>query len=404
MPVTVWVLMFTQALSMSAAPLIVFSGGIVGGDLAPVAGWATLPIALVMVGTAASVIPVTRMMHRWGRRSVFVLGALLAGGSSVIAAMAISAASFWWFCVAGFLMGGSVAIAQQYRFAAIEAVSSGDSGKAASRVLLGGLIAAYIGPELVVYGRNLGPIVGLTADNPEHLPFIGAFLLLGAVCLLAMLVLLVGYRNQSVVEVTAFGEGRPLGQIFRHPLIWLAIVASAMGYAMMSFMMTATPVNMHKIIGHSLMDTKWVIQSHIMAMFLPSFFSGWLISRIGHHRMIAAGVLAYVVCLAVAYSGHHLMHYWWALVLLGVGWNFLFVGGTALLPLCYQPAERYKVQSVNEFIVFGIQATAALSSGWVVNQYGWDTLLGLSSVMVMLVVLVLWVNRRSRSEFNPVTG
>ncbi len=402
MPAIVWVLMLTQALSMSVAPLLVFSGGIVGGDLAPVAGWATLPLALVMVGTAVSVIPVTHLMHRWGRRKVFILGSLLAAGSSIIAALAISIASFWWFCLATIFMGASIAVAQQYRFAAIEAVSVEDTGKAASRVLLGGLIAAYLGPELVVYGRDLGPMVGLTASIPEHRAFIGAFILLGGVCLLAMLVLVIGYRNHKPVEGVGHSEGRPLRQIFQHPLIWLAIVASAMGYAMMSFMMTATPVNMHKIIGHSLMDTKWVIQSHIMAMFLPSFFSGWLLSRIGHRRMIAVGVLVYVICLGVAYSGHHLMHYWWALVLLGVGWNFLFVGGTALLPLCYRPAERFKVQSINEFVVFGIQAAAALSSGWVVNRYGWETLLGVSSIMVLVVALVLLVSRSAGRELGLI--
>ena len=166
-----------------------------------------------------------------------------------------------------------------------------------------------------------------------------------------------------------------------------------MGYAMMSFMMTATPLSMHSIDGHSLAETKWVIQSHIMAMFAPSLFSGWLITRLGHRRMIALGLLAYLACLAIAASGQHLLHYWWALVLLGIGWNFLFVTGTALLPQCHAPAERFRVQSLNEFAVFGCQAVAALASGWVINGFGWPVLVWLSAGMVAAVLAALWQAR-----------
>jgi MFS family permease len=161
---------------------------------------------------------------------------------------------------------------------------------------------------------------------------------------------------------------------------------------MMSFMMTATPLNMHSVDGHGLLDTKWVIQSHIIAMFAPSFFSGWLISRLGQRRVIVAGVLVYLACIAIALSGRELLHYWWALVLLGIGWNFLFVGGTALLPLCHRPTERFKVQTLNEFAVFGTQSLAALSSGWVVNTWGWEVLVLLSSLMVCAILLALWLS------------
>ena len=162
---------------------------------------------------------------------------------------------------------------------------------------------------------------------------------------------------------------------------------------MMSFMMTATPLDMHAVQGHSLSDTKWVIQSHIIAMFLPSLFSGRLMAVLGFRGLISLGVIAYTICLGIALSGQQLHHYWWALILLGIGWNFLFVGGTALLPQCYQPAERFRVQSVNEFAVFGCQAVAALSSGWVITQFGWDSLLLLSASMVISVCILLWVSR-----------
>lgn len=394
-PLTVWILTLAQALSMTVAPLLVFSGGIVGSALAPRPGLATLPVACIVIGTALTVVPVTRAMQRFGRKRVFVLGSMLSVVSALLASQAIVQQSFFAFCWASLLLGVGVAIAQQYRFAAIEAVGSEGAGKAASQVLLGGLIAAYLGPELAVYGPAVADTLGLAASDAQQRAFVGAFILLAVVGLAATLVLALGYRNQQAVAIDQAFDGRPLAELFRNPLLWLAVGASAMGYAMMSFMMTATPLDMHQVRGHSLVDTKWVIQSHIIAMFLPSLFSGRLIAAVGHRGLISLGVAAYVVCLGIALSGHHLHHYWWALILLGVGWNFLFVGGTALLPLCYRAEESFRVQSVNEFAVFGCQAVAALSSGWIINQFGWQTLLWISASMVVVVVALLGLNRKT---------
>lgn len=394
MPYTVWILTLAQALSMSVAPLLVFSGGILGSKLAPDPALATLPVALMVLGTATAVMPLTRLMQRWGRKKVFIIGTIIATSGSFLAAWGIYLENFIFFCTAGIVLGTSLAAAQQYRFAAMEEVCIDKAGVAASRVLLGGLLAAYLGPELVVFGESLMGNFDETAINSHNKAFIGAFILLGCICFLALWVIVFGYKNHYKAQSTIESSGRSMRTILSNPLIWLAILASAIGYAMMSFMMTATPLNMHQVVGHSLTDTKWVIQSHIMAMFLPSFFSGWLISKLGHRRLIALGIAAYVICICVAASGHHLMHYWWALVLLGIGWNFLFVGGTALLPLCYKPTERFRVQSFNELSVFGLQAISALSAGWVISQYGWEALLMGCCVMIVVVMATLWINRQ----------
>lgn len=394
LPATVYLLMSLQALSMCVAPLYFLTGGLVGNDIAPRPGLATLPIAMVITGTALSVVGVTRLMAHIGRRRVFALGSLLGCISGVLAAGSLALGHFGLFCTAGLVAGASIATAQQYRFAAMETVSPMLAGKAASRVLLAGLVAAYLGPELVVWGSLVPGLEPLKPAIDSHQPFVGAFLLLSCINLLAMGIVSVGYRNRTADATEETEHPRPLLDILRQRPIWLAIVASAMGYAMMSFMMTGTPLNMHAVNGHSLLDTKWVIQSHIVAMYAPAFFSGWLITRLGHRTVIAVGAAAYLVCLAIALAGQHLMHYWWALVLLGIGWNFMFVGGTTLLPLCHRPSERFKVQSANEFAVFGSQAVAALSAGWVVNSHGWDAMVGLSFLSVLVVSLLLWINRR----------
>ncbi|MEQ8517218.1 MAG: MFS transporter, partial [Chromatocurvus sp.] len=385
------------------APLFFLTGGLVGNDIAPRPGLATLPIAMVIIGTAVSVIGVTRLMARIGRRLVFALGSLLGCLSGMLAAGSLTLGSFALFCTAGLIAGVSIATAQQYRFAAIETVPPMLAGKAASRVLVAGLVAAYLGPELVVWGGLVPGLESLRPAVASHQPFVGGFLLLSCINLLALAIILAGYRNRHPDAEDVTGDARPLAEILRQRPVWLAIIASAMGYAMMSFMMTATPLNMHAVNGHSLLDTKWVIQSHIVAMYAPAFFSGWLISRLGHRTVIGIGGAAYLICLAVALAGQHLMHYWWAMVLLGIGWNFMFVGGTALLPLCHRPSERFKVQSANEFAVFGSQAVAALSAGWVVNAHGWDAMVGLSFLMVLAVSGVLWINRRGALP-SPATA
>lgn len=377
LPFNVWLLMCVGALAMCASSIVVFTGGIVGRVLAPSESLATLPLALMVVGTAVAVIPVTMLMQRFGRKRIFILGAITGVLGALIAGYAVIQSHFLLFCFGTFLLGSGLAYVQQYRFAAMESVSPDLMASAAAKVLLGGLAAAIIGPELAMWSK----------DSFSQ-AFAGAYFSLGGLYVVVGLLLFLYRPNHQQIEKQT-GSGRPLTEIMQQPVFWVALLSATIGFALMSFIMTATPISMHTHDGHSLTDTKWVIQSHIMAMFLPSLFSGWLIKRFGVAKIMIAGLLAFSLCIVIALIDRSLLNYWLALVLLGIGWNFLFVGGTALLPQSYSDNERFKVQALNEFSVFSIQAIASLSSGWVLYQFGWQTLLLVSLPMLLVVIIAL---------------
>jgi MFS family permease len=375
----VWILMLAGAFGMCVAPLVVFIGGIVGTTLAPTQGLATLPVAALVIGTAMAVVPVARAMQAYGRKKVFLVNSVFSALGSLACGGAVYAGSFWLFCLGVVCLGASLAVIQQFRFAAMESVSPDHAASAASRVLLGGLVAAFLGPELAHIGKDI-----FDAD------FAGSFVLLCASSLAGGALLLL-YKPVAPVSSSedVRGGGRRLSVIVKQPVLWAAVMSAGVGYAVMSYIMTATPVSMHHMDGHSLADTKWVIQSHIVAMFLPSFFSGRLIERYGAPRIMLAGLIAYLICGVIALSGKDLMHYWLGLILLGIGWNFLFVAGTALLPQSYRGEERFKVQGLNDFVVFGFQAIASLSSGVVIFNFGWDNLVWLALPMLLLQLFIM---------------
>ncbi|HLT13257.1 MAG TPA: MFS transporter [Marinobacter sp.] len=375
MPLNVWILVAAQALAMCTAPFIVFIGSIQGRLLAPAPEYATLPVGLVVVGTVLSIKPATWLMERVGRKRVMLLGTLMglvAGGLGVYASWQ---SAFTVMCLAAVTGGAGLAVVHQYRFAAMESVAPDMAGSAAARVLLGGLVAAWLGPE----------VAGLGSSATEAFPFLLSWAGLAVIQALALIILVIGYRpSRERVPETAVGGGRPMKEILANPLVWTAISGAAIGYAVMSFIMTATPLSMTEMAGHDFDDAKRVIQLHIMAMYLPSLISGWLTRVVGIPLMMAAGLLAYLGCIVLAASGISFHHYLWALVLLGIGWNFLFVGGTTLLPKGYRDAERFRVQGLNDMLVFGAQATAALSAGAVLTSYGWASL-----VLVAIPLLIL---------------
>lgn len=375
LPKNVWVLTLGLALMMSASSLVVFVGGLVGTTLAPSPNLATLPVAAIIVGTALATIPVALFMKRFGRRRTFLSIITFSILISLLAAYSIHIQSFYLFCASLALIGISVASLNQFRFAAMESVAFDQIPKAASTVLLGGIAAAFVGPEIAVKGRDL-----------FEQPFTGSFLLLSCLFVLGF-VIISFFQNAKPVSQESAIPGRSLLEIIKQPIFWTAVLCAMMGYAVMSFIMTATPVSMHVMDGHSLEDTKWVIQSHIVAMFLPSLITAWIIKKIGIKTMMLTGIAAFAICIGIAYSGHHVGHYWGSLVLLGIGWNFLFIGGTTLLPQAYQDNERFKVQALNEFMIFGTQATAALSAGFVVHAIGWENML-LTTIPLLLIPLV----------------
>lgn len=384
---TLIVLTLAQALAMTGPPIVVLLGGIVGSRLAPAAELVTLPVALMIVGTACSTVPAAMFMGRFGRKTGFLCGAFYAGVAGLIAAWAISMESFWLFCLATFLVGSHNAFVQQYRFAVAESVPSDRIGPSLSILMLAGVVAAWMGPETanrlhdwLPWGEFAGSFVGLSV-------FMG--------CVFVLLCFYPGSRREQAVHEEA---ARELSTIVFQPLFLLAVGAAVAGYAVMSFVMTATPVSMHTVDRFSLDDTTWVIQSHIIAMYLPSLFSGFLIARFGSRNIIIVGLLSLSVCLAVAFADRQLMNYWWALVLLGVGWNFLFLGGTTLLTETHRPSERFKVQAVNDFMIFGLQAVAALSSGLILHAMGWQGIVGLSVPWLILLLVVLWIARPRPAE------
>ncbi|NVK88629.1 MAG: MFS transporter [Gammaproteobacteria bacterium] len=363
---------------LSGTSMLVLIAGIIGEQISPLESLATLPIALAIIGVALNTLPAAFLMSRYGRKPVFIGYGLLGIAAALLAAYAMSINNFQWFCVAAFGIGAAAASVQQYRFAAIEMVSSHWVAKATSTILLGGILAAIIGPELSLLGKNL-----------TTTPFVGSFFLLAAVYALGLLVLFSIPIHTSVALDNTQSSGRRLRTIFSQQPIILAILAAAIGYGVMSFIMTATPLSMHSHHGHSLEHTKWVIQSHVAAMYLPSLFSGYLVTRFGCRRMMAVGTLLYAVCLIIAYQWQDFIGFWLALVLLGIGWNFLFVAGTSLLASQYQAQERFKVQAINDFLVFGTQALAALSSGWLLFKYHWQGILMLCLLPLGIFILAL---------------
>jgi MFS family permease len=388
MPANVWILFIAQALAMCAAPLMVFSAALASRDIAPSPEWATLPIAMLVVGTATFVYPAAQLAKAFGRKKLFLLAMLVGSAASLMAMLALKYGSFPGFIVSAILLGCVIAVGQQFRFAAMECVEKERMPLAASRLMVAGLISAWLGPELVPLGQNF--VDGL---------FSGAFVLLSALYIVSFVVIGVGFSNPDINQPETEIAEKGSGQIWRRPGFWAAAGSAAVGYGVMSFIMTATPVSMHEMQNFSLEDTKWVIQSHIMAMFIPSLFAGRLIQLLGHVPMILTGLAALLVTVVIGILDQTFMHYWWALLLLGVAWNFLFVAGTALLPTAYKPEEAHKAQGLNDLLVFSTQALGALSSGIILQWFGWNlVLLFTLPITISLVLYIIWWRQR------PVSG
>ena len=372
-----------MALGMSTAPVIVLLGGIVGVALAPYPSLSTLPVAMLVVGVALFTVPAALMMRIIGRRRGFMAASLVAALACILGIYAIHAQSFVFFIAVAFLIGGNMAFVQQYRFAAAESVEPTGVSRAVSIVLLGGVVAAFLGPELAKHTREMLPF-GLYSGSFASL----AGLNLVNCCVLYFL------TDPKASEGVKTDNGRPLGMIVTQPIFLTAVMAALVAYGVMSFIMTATPVSMHVLDGLSIEATAWVIQSHVMAMFIPSLFTGLLIGRYGLTRVMLWGTVLMTACVVLAVADRRFIHYWAGLVLLGIGWNFLFVGGTTLLTRCYSPAERFKAQAVNDFAVFGFQALASLSAGTVIFMAGWEVVNGLNLPLLVIMFGVIWKLKR----------
>jgi len=392
------ILFLCQALAMSSAPMILFIGPIIGLALAPTPSLSTLPMAIMILGVASFTIPASMLMKRIGRQRGFICALGVAIIAELGAIYALNIRSFALFSVMMWIIGGNVAFIQQYRFAAAESVEPQFVSRAVSWVLLGGVFSGFIGPFIGNTGKNL-----LSFGD-----FTGSFIILVGVHLITI-VLFLGLKDVQIKQTTPAGEStpskqRPLREIITARKYMLAVLAGAIGYAVMALIMTATPISMHKFDGFSLGNTAIVIQSHVVAMYLPSLIAGYLIDRFGVYKVMLTGVFCLLGCVVINLGGQLFWGYWSSLVLLGIGWNFTFLGGTILLTKCYNQAERFKAQAVNDFTIFAIQAVASLLSGTLFYLVGWQNLNLIGLPLLGGLLFALFLTLRLKITTQPVTG
>lgn len=388
----IFVLTAAQALGAASPPIIVSLGGLVGQSLAPTPTLATLPVSVYNLGLAIGTLPAAYFMRRLGRRRAYLLGTLFGLAAGLIAAFGISTLSFILFCAGTFTAGFYAAYVQSYRFAATDMATGDLRAKAISWVMVGGLIAAVIGPQLVIWTR----------DTIPGTAFAGSFLSQAVLAVLAMPVLfLLRVPKPKSTNAIQSDSGRGVLQILRNPRFMLSVVAGVVSYGLMTFVMTAAPLAMvgH---GHSVDHAALGIQWHVLAMFAPSFVTGYFITWFGKERVTATGLLLIAVSGAIALSGFHLAHFWLSLIVLGIGWNFGFIGATAMVADAHSPAERNKAQGANDFMVFGVVAAASFFSGNLLYASGWETInwLIFPAVAFVLVPLV-WRSASVKRADSP---
>ncbi|MBB5215466.1 MFS transporter [Parapusillimonas granuli] len=352
-------LIICQGLFLTNNVTFIAINGLVGMGLTPVPWMATLPVMGYVVGGALSTGIVAHTQSRYGRKKSFQLGLLTAIGSALLCAASVWIQNFWLLTLSTLIAGYYSANGQLYRFAATELVEAGHREKAISWVLAGGLIGAIIGPNLAKYAK----------DAASH-PFMGAYLALAVVGLLALLIMQFIRFPDDARKSAPQDSGRPLSEIARQPVFIVAALGASLGYGIMNLLMAATPLAM-EVYGFEFGNTATVLQWHVIGMFAPGFFTGSLIKRFGVLEVMAAGLLINIACIAVALSGSSFEQFLIALFLLGVGWNFLFTGATTLATQAHTPQERDKAQGAINFAVFMVMAVSSFSSGALVTTQGW---------------------------------
>ncbi|MGJ1431657.1 MFS transporter [Sphingobacterium spiritivorum] len=385
----VYILFISQALYQTVSILVITLSGIIGMQMAPDKNLATLPVAMTTIGAAVMMIPASLIMKKIGQRKAFMIGTILGALSGVISWYGIIQQSFWIFSAGNMLLGTYQGFTQYYRFAAADSVPEHAKSKAISWVIGGGIVAAFAGPNLARFTQDIGTI-------PYAYSYLSTILLsiaaLGVVSLLKT-------RQTAVVQNNKPSKtGRPLTEIIKNKNTLLALFSSATAFAVMGMSMTATPIAMHGF-GHSSADTATVIQWHVLGMFLPSFFTGTLIQKFGAYRVIMAGIFILLIYLVVALSGTHFNNFIVGLFIVGLGWNFLFIGGSSVLTKVYRPEEKEKTQAFHDFTVFTVISITSFFAGSLFNHWGWT---GLNLVLLPLLIITLGVVIRVvRGNGNP---
>ncbi|MFC0240910.1 MFS transporter [Rhodopseudomonas telluris] len=381
----VWRLAAAQALTGANAAVIFATGAIIGAQLAPSVALATVPISMYVVGLAAGTLPTGAIARRYGRRASFMIGAGCGAAAGALGALAILYGSFALFCVATFLGGLYGAVAQSYRFAAADGASADYRPKAVSWVMAGGVFAGVLGPQLVQW----------TMEIWQPYLFAFSYVVQAAVALIAMAVL--WSVDAPKPQPADLAGGRPLLQIVRQPRFIAAALCGVIAYPMMNLVMTSAPLAM-QMCGLPVSDSNFGLQWHIVAMYAPSFVTGSLIARFGAPRVVALGLVLEAAGASIGIMGISAPHFWATLFVIGVGWNFAFVGASALVLETHQPSEKNKVQAFNDFLVFGMMALGSFSSGQLLANYGWTTvnLTVFPPVLLGLIVLAIsgWAKSR----------
>lgn len=376
-PSSVYSLALCQALMSSGSSLMMTTSALVCLTLTDQVSLVTLPLSLQYLGLMITSIPASRLMGKWGRRAGFLLGSSLAICGGALAVFSVLNKNFWLFAFASFLLGCFNGFGTYFRFAAVDVVSVINRPKAISYVMVGGVIAAFIGPNLANFGRSMF----------SEIPFAGGFVYVTVLYILVFIIILFIKLPPASIEKIS-DTGRPLLQIAKQPTFIVAVICGMLGYAVMTYVMTATPLAMNHH-HHPFSDTAFIIQWHVLAMYAPSFFTGTIIQRIGVLNVMIVGVVLALICMLVNLNGHTVTHFWIALVALGLSWNFLFIGASTLLTETYSKEETAKSQAFNDFMVFSMVTVASLSSGFFINTFGWKSVNYSALIFVFVIAASL---------------
>jgi len=371
-----WLLILSQIFAFTAAPVTVFLSGIIGSQFSPIKSLATLPMALSIVGVAIFAIFAAKIMSIIGRRAGFIIASVGSSLAALMAAYSIIIESFVLFNLGCFLLGAGVAFSHQYRFAAVETVSKDMAPKAISIILLAGIGSAFIGPNLANISKEI---------ISDHL-YAGSYVAL-AILTLSSTIFLLFYEDNHRPNSFIKKNTRSYFELITQPRFLQALIASSFAYAVMTFLMTATPISMHVMEKISLAKTGLVIQLHIAAMFLPSLITGNLIKKFGHSKIMYLGVLLFSITILTSLFEQNFKNYLIALIFLGFGWNFLFISGTSLLVLSYKEEEKFKAQGFNDLIVYTVQAIASLSAGIFISLTSWKTM-NLVCIIFLIIIVI----------------
>jgi MFS family permease len=373
-------LIICQGLFLTNNVTFIAINGLVGFSLAPLSWMATLPVMGYVVGAAFSTSIVAKSQNRFGRKTSFQLGLLVAMLSALVCAYAAFSRNFWLLVAGTFIAGYYSANGQLYRFAAAELTEVSQRDKAVSWVLAGGILGAVIGPNLASWTRNLFDTA-----------FLGAYLTLSIAALIGILLMQCIHFPEEFKTQHSLSDGRPLKSILQQPVFMVAVIGAALGYGVMNLLMAATPLAM-QICGLPFSDTALVLEWHVIGMFAPGFFTGALIQRFGALKMMGVGVSLNFLCICIALTGTDLHQFFIALFMLGVGWNFLFTGSTSLAMTAYKPNERDKAQASINFFVFGTMAFTSFGSGALITSQGWNILnLGSLIPVIITAAALIWL-------------